>query len=311
MIEKLKKVIQLSIQNTPLLYENEILTGFSGNKMIRMLQGFTQLFQGEKDICYLEVGVFEGLTLLSVAGANPQTACYGVDNYKAWVQGESNFTKFKQRKEKLQLNNAHILNEDFEDALLNLKQQIGNKKIGVYFIDGPHDYRSQLTCLLFALPYLHENAVIIIDDCNYRHVRQANADFLVSHPEFKLLFDSYTSSHPDNMSIKQKPEATEGWWDGVNVIVRDTENKLPQLLPPTHRDRSLFFNDHLVQASKSAAVAPALVRGFSALMEGKLYTGLHSFGAAWKQFRKQKLTSLYFESNTYSSELPKDRFNNL
>jgi hypothetical protein len=309
MIELFKEVIKLSIQDTPLLYENEILTGFSGNKMIRMLQGFTQLFKGEKDICYLEVGVFEGLTLLSVSGANPQTACYGIDNYKAWVQGETNFKRFQHRKEKLQLTNAHILNEDFEDALLNLKARIGDKKIGVYFIDGPHDYRSQLTCLLFALPYLHENAVIIIDDCNYRHVRQANADFLVSHPEFKLLFDSYTSSHPDNMTENQKPEATQGWWDGVNVIVRDKDNKLPQLLPPTHRDRSFFFNDHLIHASASGAIAPILVRSFSAVMQGHFYKGFHSLGAAWKRFRKQKLGKLYFESNTYSQDLPKHRFN--
>ena len=90
---------------------------------------------------------------------------------------KKNLSIVEERLTKLQLDNAFIINNDYEDALENLRHTIGDKKIGVYFIDGPHDYRSQLMCLELALPYLHEQAVIIVDDSNYRNVRQANRDF--------------------------------------------------------------------------------------------------------------------------------------
>ena len=48
--------------------DKDILTGFSGEKIIGLLQRFSTLFTEEK-ACYLEVGVFQGLTLLSVASA--------------------------------------------------------------------------------------------------------------------------------------------------------------------------------------------------------------------------------------------------
>lgn len=33
---------------------------------------------------------------------------------------------------------ATLIDKDFEEALLNF-----DRKVGVYFVDGPHDYRSQ------------------------------------------------------------------------------------------------------------------------------------------------------------------------
>jgi hypothetical protein len=69
-----------------------------------------------------------------------------------------------------------ILKIDFEKAFeYLLKKKI---KIGVLYIDGPHDYRSQLISLEKYKKLLSINSVIIVDDANYYHVRKATQDFL-------------------------------------------------------------------------------------------------------------------------------------
>ena len=102
-----------------------------------------------------------------------------------------------------------LIERDYEDALEALGNHIGDTKIGLYFVDGPHDYRSQLMCLLLATPFLSESAVIVVDDCNYPWVRLANRDFLISNPSFKLIFEAYTECHPGNMPEEKVTLATK------------------------------------------------------------------------------------------------------
>ncbi|MCX7148609.1 MAG: class I SAM-dependent methyltransferase [Rhodocyclales bacterium] len=234
--------------------DSGVLTGYSGNKVVGVLQRLARLFVSDATACYLEIGVFQGLTLNSVAYATPTLACFGIDNFAFFDPGKKNLSIVTQRIEALGNSNAHLINADFEDALDNLGAWIGDRKIAVYFVDGPHDYRSQLMCLEFALPYLHERAVIVIDDSNYEHVRQANADFLRTHPDWFLIAQAYTSSHPDNMSAEEGSSAKNGWWNGVNILVRNQKDLGTRIYPPTRRSRSAFEADHLVHPHRMASL---------------------------------------------------------
>ena len=238
-----------------LLVDNDILTGFSGEKLIGTLQRLAQQLNPQKE-CYVEVGVFQGLSLLSVAKAFQNGDVYGIDNFSQFDKDNVNFSIVEEREKKLQLTNVNIINKDFEIALENLDKYIGNKKVGVYFVDGPHDYRSQLMCLLLAKPYLSEHAVILVDDSNYEHVRQANRDFLIANPDFKLLFESYNQTHPHNFSKEKQQEVQKGWWNGINILVHDPYGILPCTFPPTSSDKILFYNQHLNDSSKFPEAIP-------------------------------------------------------
>ena len=217
----------------------------------------------------------------------------------------------EERLAKLGMDNAFIVNQDYEDALENLENYIGGKKIGVYFIDGPHDYRSQLMCLELALPYLHEQAVIIIDDSNYRHVRQANRDFLITHPEFKLLFEAYTSCHPSNMSKDQEQEARSGWWNGVNIIVRDKGQTLSPTYPETERSRILYENEHIVHASQLAELTPQSISLLQYVYEGNFLRFIASIFNLYKLLKRRKpeYGDRFKWTNTYSNKLTISKFN--
>lgn len=231
------------------------LKGYSGARLIGALQRLGQIMSGTAESCYCEVGVFRGLTLLSVAGALPGWPCFGVDNFSQFDRNGENEADVRGLIARHKIANAHLLDLDYEAALAAFADLAGGRKIGLYFVDGPHDYRSQMVCLLMARPHLTSGAAIVVDDCNYAHVRQANRDFLVAHPDFKLVFESYTDCHPEHMSAEERQQAEAGWWNGVNIILHDPEDQLQPMEPPTDPDRTVFVNDHIVHAHSFAPYA--------------------------------------------------------
>jgi Methyltransferase domain len=295
-----KKAIEDASEQGLIGERESVLTGFSGEKLVGMLQRFSSHL--DENTCYLEVGVYRGLTLLSVAKSNENIDAYGIDNFAFFDKEGINYGIVKERISKLNLSNAHVINEDYEQALENLGTHLKDKKVGVYFIDGPHDYRSQLMCLLLIKPFLAKNAVIIIDDCNYRHVRQANRDFLQTHTEFKLFFEAYTNQHPLNLNEADREDQMKGWWNGVNVIVTDPNNSLKSAFPETLRERTLYENEHAIHSTKHPEVIPFLLKltnAFSPIVYkfSKLKT------------KKNLIKGRYKEMNTYSENLVKEKFN--
>jgi hypothetical protein len=302
-IEKIHAAIEDANSNG--IYDGsfgDVLSGFSGEKLIGALQRLVSTCVSS-ETCYLEVGVFQGLTLLSTAWANKELSCFGVDNFAFFDTEDKNLNIVKDRQKRLSLENVFVINMDYEEAFLDLKKHTGGKKIAVYFVDGPHDYRSQLMCLQLALPYLADGAVILVDDSNYRHVRQANADFLQTHPQFKLLFDSYTPCHPTNMTPAQEREARAGWWDGVNILVHDPEDRLERRFPPTERSRDLFLQEHELHSERNAALALDALNVANALRKPwKVPRALARLALAVRSHEGRG--ERYAHLNTYSEALP-------
>ena len=249
--------------------------------------------------------------MLSVAKAMKKGVAYGIDNFAYFDKEGNNYSIVKQRTKSLNINNATIINMDYEVALEELENHIGKKKVGVYFVDGPHDYRSQLMCLELVKPYLSDNAVIIVDDSNYQHVRQANRDFLVTNPEYKLIFEAYTACHPSNMSKKEKVSAQKGWWNGVNVIVRDIDNSLEAMFPPTVRSKLLFENEHLVHAMRDSECAPQAVQLASSILSfNPLYAAWYLVKLIITSRKTRNVEKAKYRlMNTFSENLAGSRYN--
>lgn len=287
------------------------LSGFSGEKLIGLLQRLADYEARLDGACYLEIGVFQGLSLISTARAVGDVGVFGIDNFSQFDKHGENLQIVQQRMSANGVTNATVINMDYEDALETLSSLLKGSRVGTFFVDGPHDYRSQLVCLQLIKPHLSDGAVIVVDDCNYRHVRLANRDFLLANSEFKLIFESYTPSHPDNMTQEDRRRVTQGWWNGVNVIVKDLENRLQPQYPPTLRDRTLFQNDHMVHSAKYAVLAPesvALVSSLAALSPVGVAKSLVKLFRTAIHVNRQ-LVGRYLAANTFSENLPQSRFN--
>jgi hypothetical protein len=191
---------------------------FNGNKIKNIIITATKIFC-KKNI-YLEIGVFRGNTLINNAINNKKSYCYGVDNFSLFNQSKKNELYVKEKISENKLTNIKIINNDFEYAIKLIK-----KKIGVLFIDGAHDYRSQLISLLTYKKKLANDCIIIIDDSNYFHVRKANQDFMDINNDFSLIFQKYTDRHIANSNNKRK--YINGYWNGINIIGRcKSKNKI-------------------------------------------------------------------------------------
>lgn len=158
--------------------------------------------------------------------------------------------------------------------------------------------------LLLALKWLAPSAAIVIDDCNYAHVRQANCDFLHTHPNFKLAFEAYTPSHPINMTKEGEADARKGWWNGINIIVHDPEDRIERIFPPTNPDREQYLQEHVVHSLRGARLGTHAVMAAQAI-----YTPLQIPAASarlvreiWRQHGKMR--TRFNTANTDSESLP-------
>ncbi|MDN3517823.1 class I SAM-dependent methyltransferase [Aquisalimonas lutea] len=294
-----------------LLAEARGLTGYSGDKLVGALQRFARYQDGHDGGAYLEVGVFQGLTLVSVAAAAPAVPVYGIDNFAQFDPDGENEALVQRRAADNAAENARVINADYEDALEVLTDHIGQRRVGVYFVDGPHDYRSQLMCLELIRPYLSERAIIVVDDSNYRHVRQANRDFLAVNPEYKLFYEAYTRCHPKNADASELEKMRRGWWNGVNMLVRDRYDALARDFPPTFRDRTQYENEHVVQAARHGYLAPQATLLASALMSLNPWQAISQAKALVLARRRVRhgMIGSYPRMNTFSQGLPGGRFN--
>lgn len=271
LIEKVEKN-DISEETTSSKIEG-VVTGLSGKKFRNLMKHLVGLMPQE--YYYLEIGIYQGMTTLIVANENKDKKIIGVDDFSQFDKDGENIKKIREAESLLALKNIEIISEDFEKFLIENKSKFG-KKIGIYYFDASHDYRSQFLALNQATNYLAEGGIIIVDDCNYPHVRQATKDFTSVHGDYKLIFESYTGQHPfkdfyatfskkwtsewmakkvksklnkpnQNKFNKNKHfnECIKTWWNGVNILMHDPENKIKGINPPLPNDLiNGFLNQH-------------------------------------------------------------------
>lgn len=289
----------------------DVLGGLSGRATVGALQRLVGLAKGghSHNLCYLEIGVFQGLSLLSVAIEHPDFPCFGIDNFSILDPKGENLGIVQDRTRRLNATNAHLINQDYEAALEQLRGHIGERKVAVFFIDGAHDYRSQLMALLLIRPYLAERAVIIVDDANYFDVRQSTRDFLVAHPEFKMVFESYSPGHPANLERDVLDRYEAGWLNGVNVLVVDHAHVLPVMLPrvePLARD--LYVNEWLAHRHRYAELAPQALDLAAAAIEGGDEAAAKATLLAAHAPGKAKFDARHPDRNLHCDGLPEGHF---
>lgn len=84
---------------------------------------------------------------------------------------------------------------------------LGDRRVGVYYYDGGHDYDSQVRGMRAVEPWLADEALLIVDDYDWDDVGRATRDYLAAEERAELLFDlpGHERGHPE-------------WWDGVAVL---------------------------------------------------------------------------------------------
>jgi hypothetical protein len=152
---------------------------------------------------FVNVGVWNGFTLLSGMAGNPGKVCIGVDNFSQFGGPKENFLA---RFEQLKSPKHGFYDMDYKEYFTTHHRE----QIGFYLYDGDHPYQDQLEGLQRAEPFFGPNCVAMVDDTNTPEPRAATLDFIrTSRNRYTVLLDATTC---------QNQHVT--WWNGVMLLQR-------------------------------------------------------------------------------------------
>ena len=167
---------------------------------------------------YLNIGVWNGFTLLAGMAENGDKTCIGVDDFS---HKNSPRHVFLKRFDRLRGEGHEFYEADFREYFANTHKQ----PLGLYLFDGPHTYEDQLDGLTLAEPYFARGCVVLVDDTNWPQVREANLDFIKQSPfEYRMLLDVQTprTGHPT-------------FWNGVMLFERGKRKTASAAFPRPER----------------------------------------------------------------------------
>jgi predicted O-methyltransferase YrrM len=185
------------------------IDGMSTENIRLVINELVKIFA--KNGLYVEVGTYQGCSLLSAALFNPSTICYGIDNFSQFDHDNINKDILIKNIEISEVKNVRFYEGDYSEVI---PAKFSEKSIDVYFYDGEHSYDSQISGLNIIKPYLKDTGIIIVDDASWPEPRKANNDWLKDNPEYSIL----------ELSIKnydiEKNCNNPYWWNGLSIFYK-------------------------------------------------------------------------------------------
>lgn len=159
---------------------------------------------------YLEIGSWQGLTLLSAAHGNSGRLCVACDKFRLFGR----YTGFGFRARRAFLGNleryakgrAAIQFHEMPSSRFFRERRVDGP-IGVYFYDGDHSYRGTRQSIAAGARWLSPRAVVLVDDWNVKRIRAATLDGFRDAAVRILWSRELEGDHTDTT-----------WWNGLGVF---------------------------------------------------------------------------------------------
>ena len=161
------------------------------------------------DARYLEIGTSKGSSVCSgMCGNKAQVVC--VDNWSEFGEVKNdfliNFEKFKGD------NNARFIENDcFKIDISTLP------KFNIYLYDGNHSFQNHYHSLIHFYNCLDNTFIFIVDDWNWKHVRDATK-YSIESTRLNILYEKEIRLTWDN-SHTPELEARQTWHNGIYVAI--------------------------------------------------------------------------------------------
>jgi hypothetical protein len=169
------------------------------NKLVLLNRAVARLAPGE---VYVEIGCWQGLSLAGALFAHPGVCAYACDDFSEF--GGPRAVLLDTLARWTAPGQVRFHDTDFRRFLAEAPW--APARVGVYFYDGGHDFDHQFRALQEMLPHLAPDALVLVDDTNWRHVRAANRLFARHAPGFELVRD-----------VRTRSPFSPAWWNGVQL----------------------------------------------------------------------------------------------
>lgn len=192
------------------------VAGMASIKKLKLLNLAVSCLVKHGNECYLEVGSFQGKSLIGALLGNSHAHAVACDNFSLFDDPNSpkNLDILKQNLARYRLSErVQFFDCDFRELLAewNVRQL---PRVGVYFYDGAHDEESQFVGVRMVEDILADNAVVIVDDWRHAEDSQSYAEAGTKRA---------ISASPNEWSITHVLPARyngdlEQWWNGMGVL---------------------------------------------------------------------------------------------
>ncbi len=160
---------------------------------------------------YVEVGTYYGASLIGAMRGNGgdfvaiDAFVFGETEVRGRKLPPASRPGLEENLHRFGSGSATILEGDAFEVIKG--GALGDRRVGVYYYDGPHRYEDQLRGLRAIEPWLADEALLIVDDAEWEQVARATKDYLAGQPRARLLLD-----------IPGEAGGAVQWWDGVAVL---------------------------------------------------------------------------------------------
>jgi Methyltransferase domain len=162
---------------------------------------------------YVEVGSFYGASLIGAMRGNSgdfiaiDRFSFDVPEVRGRLLPRASRAGLEESLARFGATEATILEGDAFELIEG--GALGERRVGVYYWDGPHDYDGQLRGMRAIEPWLAPEALIVVDDYDWEAVADATHDYVATEPQTELLVE-----------IGGEAAGQVWWWDGVAVVAR-------------------------------------------------------------------------------------------
>lgn len=168
------------------------------------------------DEAYLEIGTWQGKSLIAAMRGNPPRKTFACDNFSEWQRSKGQSCQpgvaLRRNLQRYGLSRSVIFYEEpLHDICTEEKLPC---PLGAYFYDGAHDEHSQYAAIKLIEPFLAEEALVIIDDWRFAGDSQSYAKagtaraLAESVREWRLLYELPSRYNGDRAM----------WWNGLAVF---------------------------------------------------------------------------------------------
>jgi hypothetical protein len=164
---------------------------------------------------YLEVGSWQGSTLIASLYKNTTCAAVAIDNWSEFGGPRENF-------------NANV-KRFIPDAWLHVieadcfKADLDKRKFNIYLFDGAHDFDSQRKAITYFYENLDMPCILIVDDWNWEKVRGGTFAGL-KDVNATVVFQDHVQHTTDDSHTPRDIAAAE-YWNGMGLFVLDKPSR--------------------------------------------------------------------------------------
>ena len=188
--------------------------GMASYKKLMLMSLIASLLPEDASECYLEVGTFQGKSLVAALKDNPRVNAIACDNFSEFDDSGVNQIALERNLQRYGLQErVKFFNMDFR-RLLDGWHERRLPRIGGYFYDGAHDKASQYDGIKHVEPHLADRALVVVDDWRFAEDSRSYAEagtlqaISESPNDWRVL---YTLPARFNGDLDQ-------WWNGLGIL---------------------------------------------------------------------------------------------